>query len=177
MKGKAGEEHLLYHTFEPVWDSRSELLVLGSFPSAASRESKFYYGFSRNRFWKVTASIFDVPIPSERENKIKFLLDNHIALWDVVQSCRIHGSSDSSIRDVTVNDIRPLLDGAEIGKRIFTNGAAAWNLYNRYIYPQTGIRAVKLPSTSPANARYSVQRLTESWRKSFLEAGVVLPDA
>ena len=151
------------YTFEPVYDERSKLLILGTFPSVKSRENHFYYGHPQNRFWKVIACLTDSPVPETIEEKKELLLTNHIAIWDVIASCTITGSSDSSIRDVEVNDIKGLLEKTGISA-IYGNGAKACELYNRYIREQTGIEIQKLPSTSPANAAFRLERLCEEWR-------------
>lgn len=161
------EYEKIEHTFEPVYDEYSEILILGTFPSVKSRENNFYYGHPQNRFWKVIANINNVPVPESIDEKRKLLLDLHIAIWDVVASCSISGSSDSSIKDVTANDISKLLKDTNI-KTIYGNGAKACELYNRYVYSKTGRAIVKLPSTSPANAGYSLERLCELWRKEVI---------
>ena len=149
-----------FHTIEPVYDENSKILILGSFPSVKSREVNFFYGHPQNRFWKVLASIMDDVCPSTTEEKKAFLIKHHIALWDVVKSCDIEGSSDSSIKNVTPNDLRLILQKAEI-KQIFINGNTAYKLFEKY---NSDLKAVKLPSTSPANAMFSLERLIESWR-------------
>ena len=151
------------HTFEPVWDGNSRILILGSFPSVKSREQGFYYGHPRNRFWKVLAAVAGGPEPQTMEEKKAFLLERGIAIWDVIASCEIEGSSDSSIRDVIPNDINGLLEKSGI-RRIYANGAKAGELYRRYAEKKTGKEAVILPSTSPANAAWSLERLTEAWK-------------
>ena len=151
------------HTISPVYDSHSRILILGSFPSVKSREAGFFYGHPQNRFWKVIACLTDSPVPETIEEKKELLLTNHIAIWDVIASCTITGSSDSSIRDVEVNDIKGLLEKTGISA-IYGNGAKACELYNRYIREQTGIEIQKLPSTSPANAAFRLERLCEEWR-------------
>jgi len=157
------EYQTLRHEFEPVWDPDSEILILGSFPSVKSREEGFFYGHPKNRFWKVLAAVTGCPVPSTISEKKSFLLQNRIAVWDVIQSCRIKGSSDSSIRDVVPVDIMPLLKQSQI-KRIYVNGRTAERLYNRYLLPQTGMPAVALPSTSPANAAWSLERLVMAYK-------------
>lgn len=151
------------HTFEPVYDEHSRLLILGTFPSVKSRENCFYYGHPQNRFWKVIAKLTDSPVPETIEEKKRLLLRNHIAIWDVIASCTITGSSDSTIRDVEVNDIKGLLEKTDISA-IYGNGAKACELYDRFIRQQTGIEIQKLPSTSPANAAFRLERLCEKWR-------------
>lgn len=150
------------HTFEPVWDQNSRILILGTFPSVKSRENHFYYGHPQNRFWKVIAGLTGSPVPQTIEEKKALLLDNHIAVWDVIASCRIDGSSDGSIRDVVVNDIPSLLNDSHIS-RIFGNGAKACELYDRHLREMTGMDIEKLPSTSPANAAFQMERLLEAW--------------
>ena len=155
---------VIVHPIPPTWDAHSEILILGSFPSVKSREAGYFYGHPQNRFWKVLAAVFDQAVPIGTEEKRSFLLHNRVAVWDVIASCRITGSSDSSIRDVNANDISIILDGAEI-RQIFCNGKTSFQLYNRYLLPAAGREAVCLPSTSPANAAWSLDRLTESWSK------------
>ena len=152
----------LVHPFPPTWDEHSEILILGSFPSVKSREMAFFYGHPQNRFWRLVAALYEDAAPQTVEERRAFLLRHHIALWDVIASCSIVGSSDSSIRDTVPNDIRPILVGAPI-RGIFTNGQTAFRLYQKYLLPEIGREAVCLPSTSPANAAWSFDRLTEAW--------------
>ena len=152
------------HPFPALYDSRSRILILGSFPSVKSREMNFFYGHPRNRFWTLAASLRKEAVPETIEQKKAFLLRNRIALWDVIGSCDIRGSSDSSIRNAVPNDLSPILSGAPI-EMIYCNGTTSWNLYERYIRPVTGIPAVKLPSTSPANAAFSLEKLAEEWKR------------
>ena len=156
------EASFLTHTFEPVFNKESKILILGSFPSVKSRKNNFYYGHPQNRFWKVLAKIFEVEVPQTIEEKKEFLLEHHIAVWDVIESCTIIGSSDSSIKDVVVNDFSKVLENSEI-ETIYVNGGKAYELYHKYAEKQTGMEAVKLPSTSPANAAWSLERLCEAW--------------
>lgn len=155
------------HTFEPIYDRRSKILILGSFPSVKSRENKFYYGHPQNRFWKVLAKILNVDTPNSIEEKKEMLYNNNIAIWDVIQSCTIEGSSDSSIRDVVVNDFTEILKDSEI-ERIYVNGTKAYELYHKYAEKVTGIKAIKLPSTSPANAAWNADRLYEAWKEKII---------
>lgn len=150
------------HGFEPVYDSHSRILVLGSFPSVKSRENSFYYGHPQNRFWKLMARLLKVPVPETIEEKKQMLLTHHIALWDVVAACDIKGSSDSSIRNVIPADINQVLRAANI-ETIIANGDTAYKLYRKYCEPHTGKEAVKCPSTSPANAIFTLERLADSW--------------
>ena len=156
------ERTLITHPIPPVYDSRSEVLILGSFPSVKSREASFFYGHPQNRFWRVLAAVCEESIPVSVEDKTALLLRRHIALWDVIASCTIEGSSDSSIRDVVPNDLRPILEISGL-RRIFVNGKTAARLYEKYIEPELGIPAVCLPSTSPANAAWNLEKLVEAW--------------
>ncbi len=164
IKGRMAVEYThIKHPFAPIYDENSRILILGSLPSVLSRENSFYYGNPRNRFWNVLSEIFHRDVPDSVEGKTEFLLSMSIALWDVIAECDIEGSNDSSIRNTVANDIRPILRAAKI-ERIFTNGGTAHRLYSRFILPITGIQAVKLPSTSPANAAWSFEKLTGTWR-------------
>lgn len=154
---------MTFHPIAPVYDARSRILILGSFPSVKSREAMFFYGHPRNRFWKVLAAVLECPVPATVEEKRRLLLDNGIALWDVIASCEITGSADSSIRNVVPNDLRPILEQADI-KTIFANGKTAEKYFRMYQEPALGRPAVCLPSTSPANASWSLERLTQAWR-------------
>lgn len=151
------------HPIAPVFDERSRILILGSFPSVKSREATFFYGHPQNRFWKVLSAVLDVKCPQTVDDKKWLLLSHRIALWDVIASCRIEGSSDSSIRDVVPTDLRPILDTAPI-RAVFCNGQTAFRLYARYQQTQTGLCAIALASTSPANAAYGLDRLVENWK-------------
>lgn len=153
----------ILHPFPPLFDENSRTLILGSFPSVKSREQCFFYGHPQNRFWKLTAMLFDEEVPQSIEEKKRLILRHNLALWDVVHSCTITGSSDSSIKNVVANDLSPILNGSEVD-RIFANGALAHKLYMKHIFPQIGIEAVKLPSTSPANAAFSLDKLLEYWK-------------
>ena len=156
-------EGRVFHNIEPVYDKNSEILILGSFPSIKSREMAFFYGHPQNRFWKVLAGIYGTEVPVSIEEKRNFLLEHHIAVWDVIASCTITGSSDSSIKDVIPNDLSELLENSSI-KKIYTNGAASYRLYEKYTKPRTGISSVKLPSTSPANAAFRLEKLIDEWK-------------
>jgi len=160
-KEKPGYQHV-EHTFEPVYDENSEILILGTFPSVKSRENNFYYGHPQNRFWKLIAGLTKEPVPEAIEEKKALLLKHHIAIWDVVQSCDIIGSSDSSIKNVVPADIAKILKESSV-QRIYANGDKAYRLYKKYCEKETGKKAEKLPSTSPANAIFTLDRLTESW--------------
>lgn len=155
-------EHIV-HSFEPVYDKDSEILILGTLPSVKSRENNFYYGHKQNRFWKVLATLLKEPVPETIEEKKAVLLAHRIALWDVIQSCDIKGSSDSSIKNVQPTDIGMILEKTNV-TQIYANGNKAGQLYKRYQFPVTGIEATVLPSTSPANVAWSLARLCEAWK-------------
>ncbi len=154
---------MIEHPIPPLYDENSEILILGSFPSVKSREEGFFYGHPQNRFWKVTSAVFGEDLPRTVPEKRAFLLRNHIALWDVIGSCDIDGSADSSIRNVSANDLGVILDDADI-KHIYVNGQTAYKYYRKYSEKDTGRSAICLPSTSPANAAWSVERLMEAWK-------------
>ncbi len=152
------------HPIPPVYDENSRVLVLGSFPSVKSRECAFFYGHSQNRFWRVVAGICGEETPESIDDKKAMLLRNGIAVWDVIHSCEISGSADSSIKNAVPNDIGMILKGSKVG-RIFTNGRKADELYRKYLEEKTGIKAICLPSTSPANAAWSLERLIKEWTR------------
>ncbi len=158
------ERSFILHPIPPVFDSTSRILILGSFPSVKSREVMFFYGHPQNRFWPVVADVFEKPVPMTVPDRKAFLVRNHIAAWDVIASCRIEGSSDASITDVTVNDLRPILEAAPI-RQIYVNGKTAEKMYQKYTQPVTGRPCICLPSTSPANAAWSMERLVEAWSR------------
>lgn len=138
----------VYHELEPYYNTNSKVLILGSMPSVKSRELKFYYMHPQNRFWKTLAKVYDEDLPSSIDDKKDFLKRHKIALWDVIASCNITGSSDSSISNIKVNNINKLLKETNVEK-IFTLGRKAYNLYNKYLLPKTKKEALYLPSTSP----------------------------
>lgn len=150
------------HTFEPVYDENSKILILGSLPSVKSREQGFYYGHPQNRFWKVLAKLLEWEEPVSIEEKKKMLLENKIAIWDVLESCDIQGSSDSSIKNPVAADIPGLLKRTKIDK-IYVNGTTAGKYYKKYVFPLTGMEAVVLQSTSPLNCRYNMEKLAKNW--------------
>mgnify|MGYP004467122389 FL=1 len=153
------------HEFEPIYNANSKILILGTLPSVKSREQNFYYGHPQNRFWKVLARICETEkVPESIEEKKKFLLEHQIAVWDVIAECDIIGSSDSSIKNVVPTDLNIILKNAPI-QQIYGNGGKAYSLYQKYSYPKIQREMVKLPSTSPANAAWQIERLTESWRQ------------
>ena len=152
----------VFHEIEPIFNKESKILILGSFPSVKSREGHFFYNHPQNRFWKVLAQVFNCEVPKTIEEKKLFLLTNQIAVWDVIASCDINGSSDSSIKNAVPADISRILKTADI-HTIIANGGTAFKLYSRYCEPLTGRPAILCPSTSPANAAFSLERLAESW--------------
>lgn len=158
----------IVHPFPPFYQADSRILILGSFPSVKSREQHFFYGHPQNRFWKVTAAVFGYAVPQSIEEKRLFLGANQIALWDVIASCEITGSSDSSIRDAVPNDLSAIFRACEIQK-VFINGKTAERLYLKYLFPKYKREAVCLPSTSPANAAWSVERLVSAWNVIKIE--------
>lgn len=155
------------HEFAPVFNNESKILILGTLPSVKSREQQFYYGHPQNRFWKVLAHITGETIPTSIPEKKELLLTHHIAIWDVIKSCEIMGSSDSSIRNVVAADIGFLLENSNIDV-IFGNGAKACELYNKYTFAKTNRPIEKLPSTSPANAAWSLEKLSACWETALL---------
>ncbi len=152
------------HEFPPVFDKNSEILILGSFPSVKSRQESFFYANPQNRFWKLMAQLLNESTPKDTKDKIVMLKKHKIALWDVIESCDIVGSSDSSISNVVPVDISQILSRANIIK-VYANGGKAFELYNKYLYPKTQLEITKLPSTSPANAGYSFDKLLSEWKK------------
>lgn len=157
------EEYVnINHTFEPVYDKNTRILILATFPSVKSREYGFYYGHPQNRFWRVLSGITDSQLPVSIQEKKEFLLSHHIGIWDVIKSCTIKGSDDSSIKNVTVNDFTKILNKSDI-RAIFANGNKAYDLYEKYVFETVGIKAVKLPSTSPANARWNLEKLETAY--------------
>jgi double-stranded uracil-DNA glycosylase len=152
----------IVHPIPALYNNESKILILGSFPSVKSREGEFFYHHPQNRFWRVISIVYAERFPNTIEEKRALLMKHHIALWDVIQSCEITGSADSSIRDVIPNDLSKILKEADI-RQIFTNGNTATQLYKKYIYPVTGIESRGLVSTSPANAGSNMEKLLEVW--------------
>ena len=157
------------HNIPPVFDENSRVLILGSFPSVKSREGMFFYHHPQNRFWRVVAAVCGAPVPETVGEKRALLLKNRIALWDVIESCEVRGSSDASIRDVVPADVARITRVAPV-RAVVCNGGTAGRLYRRWLEPVTGLAAEVLPSTSPANAAWSLPRLTERWREVLLAA-------
>lgn len=154
---------MVMHPIAPIYDKHSTILILGSFPSVKSREEGFFYGHKQNRFWKVVSRVFEEEEPKTVEEKKALLLRNHIAVWDVIAGCDIEGSSDSTIKKVRPNDLSTILDNAQI-KAIYVNGKTAEKYYKKYIEKSINRKAVCLPSTSPANAAWSIEKLLDTWR-------------
>ncbi len=154
---------MITHPIPPLFSKNSKTLILGSFPSVKSREAAFFYGHPQNRFWAVAAAVFGCEMPQTVEEKKALALSNGLAMWDVIGQCEIEGSADSTIRNVTANDLSVILDNCPI-ERIFVNGKTAEKYYNKYTLPKTGIKAICLPSTSPANAAWSLEKLIEAWK-------------
>ena len=155
-------EQRIVHPFGPLFGPESRVLILGSFPSVKSREQNFFYGHPQNRFWKVVAALYGQEPPRTIPEKRELILSHGLALWDSIASCVITGSSDASIRDVRANDLRIILDHAPV-QRIYCNGRKSHEMYEKYILPQLGREAACLPSTSPANAQWSLEKLIEAW--------------
>ena len=153
---------IIQHPFGPLYSEHSKVLILGSFPSVKSREQAFYYGHPQNRFWGVVAAIFGQPKPQTIEEKTALIIDNDLALWDSIASCEIVGSSDASIKNAKPNDISIILENSQ-AEQVFCNGKKSYELYRKYIEPSTGMKAVCLPSTSPANAQWTMEKLVEAW--------------
>ena len=157
----------MIHPFEAVFDRYSSMLILGTFPSEKSRKYGFFYGHPQNRFWKLIALLTkSKKIPELIEEKIEILLKNHIALWDVIHSCDIKGSSDASITNVVPNDLSKISKCSNI-QQIYANGEKAYRIYMKYCYKNIGKDIIKLPSTSPANASYSLAKLKDEWEEKM----------
>lgn len=154
---------MIVHPIPPLYDKNSRILILGSFPSVKSREANFFYGHPQNRFWKVISRVLSEKTPVTIQEKKTMLLRHNIALWDVIHSCEIEGSADSTIKNVVPNDIRTILEDSEITK-VYVNGKKAEAMYKKYVEKQTGIKAVVLPSTSPANAAWNEEKLYAAWK-------------
>ncbi len=153
------------HNIDPIYDHSSKILILGSFPSVKSRTDEFYYAHPQNRFWKVLSAILGWELPLTKKEKIRMLSENGIALWDVIAQCDIRGSSDASIENVIINDISEILSKANISA-VFLNGGAAYRLFERYTVKQYSALPpyIQLPSTSPANASFSLDKLVDKWK-------------
>lgn len=154
---------MLFHPFPPLYDENSQILILGSFPSVKSREQMFFYGHPQNRFWRVLAAVFEEPVPKTISEKKTLVLSHGLALWDILAACEIEGSADSSIRNAAVNDFTPIFEAAPIS-RIYVNGKTAEKYFNCFAKPVLGREAVCLPSTSPANAVFTLEKLIDAWK-------------
>ena len=157
------EENRVKMGLEPVFNSDSKVLILGSFPSVKSRETSFYYGNKQNRFWRMLCGYFHEEIPTTNEGKKEFLLRNRIALWDMVTECDIVGSADSSVKNEKIANLACILENARL-ERVILNGALAWELFQKH-YPSFPVLSLKMPSTSPANPRYDEML----WKKALDE--------
>ncbi len=154
---------MIVHPLKPLYNSESKTLILGSFPSVKSREYNFFYAHPQNRFWKVISSLFNAPLPNTIEEKTKLILDNNLALYDVIYSCDILSSADSTIKNVTPSDLTKVIKNSKIDK-VFVNGKTAEFYYKKYTEQTLGLKCVCLPSTSPANANFSLEKLIEKWQ-------------
>lgn len=161
-KHNNSKREFITHPFGPLFCESSRVLILGSFPSVRSREANFFYGHPKNRFWRIIAELYGYPLPESIEEKKELILSNGLALWDSIACCDITGSSDSSIRNAEPNDISIITENSQI-ERIYTNGKKSHELYVKYIEPAIGIKAECLPSTSPANAQWTFDRLLKAW--------------
>ena len=153
---------MIIHPIPPLYNSDSRTLILGSFPSVKSREQVFFYGHPQNRFWRVLAGVFNEAVPQSIEQKREFILSHNLALWDTIESCEITNSSDSSIKNVVPNNLDTILKNSRI-ERIFTNGKASQKYYDKFLKQKYG-EAICLPSTSPANAAFSLEKLINEWK-------------
>ena len=154
------------HPFKPIFDKNSKILILGSFPSVISRKFGFYYTNPQNRFWRVLAGVLSSPLPESTDEKIKFLLSHHIAIYDAAISCEIEGSSDAKMSKIVPINLKPLFKEANI-TQVYANGGKAYEIRKKYLEDEiikaTKNEVIKLPSTSPANAKFSLERLVQEW--------------
>ena len=155
------------HPFKPIFDKNSKILILGSFPSVISRKFGFYYTNPQNRFWRVLAAILNAAVPESTDEKIKFLLSPHIAIYDAAISCEIEGSSDAKMSKIIPVNLEPIFSGARIAQ-VFANGGKAYEICKKYLEDEiikaTKNEVIKLPSTSPANAKFSLEKLAKEWQ-------------
>lgn len=158
-------QHII-HPFPPLYNEESGILILGSLPSVKSREAMFFYGHPQNRFWKMISLIFEEEMPVTVEEKKKLVLSHHLAMWDTIYSCDIIGSSDSSIRNVVPTDLKSIVENSKISK-VICNGKTSGKYYEKYQMKELGIKPVILPSTSPANAAYSLEKLAGIWKEEM----------
>ena len=154
------------HPFKPIFDENSKILILGSFPSVVSRKLGFYYANPQNRFWRVLARILNASVPTSTDEKINFLLASRIAIYDAAISCEIKGSSDAKMTAVLPANLEPIFSGARIAQ-VFANGGKAYEICKKYLEDEilkaTKNVVIKLPSTSPANAKFSIDKLANEW--------------
>ena len=155
------------HGFPACYDQESRILILGSFPSIKSREMGFFYGHPQNRFWKILEKVFQEEVPSSKEGRKDYALRHHLALYDSLESCFIQGSEDASIEKEVPADLSPILKGSKI-KRILLNGKKAQEAFYAHQKVKEDIEVIDLPSTSSANAAWSLDKLVEAWRKALL---------
>ena len=155
------------HPFKPIFDKNSKILILGSFPSVISRKFGFYYTNPQNRFWRVLAGILNAAVPESTDEKIKFLLSHHIAIYDAAISCEIEGSSDSKMSKIVPVNLKPIFKEANI-RQVYANGGKAYEICEKYLEDEiikaTKNEVIKLPSTSPANAKFSLEKLKCEWK-------------
>jgi len=155
------------HPFKPIFDKNSKILILGSFPSVISRKFGFYYTNPQNRFWRVLAGVLNADLPKSKDEKIKFLLSHHIAIYDAAISCEIEGSSDAKMSKIVPVNLKPLFNEANI-TQVYANGGKAYEICKKYLEDEiikaTENEAIKLPSTSPANAKFSLEKLKCEWK-------------
>lgn len=144
------------HPLNPIYDNNSKVLILGTIPSIKSREVGFYYGHPKNRFWSTLSKVYNEKIGESKEARTNFLLKHNIALFDVLKSCDISSSSDTSIKNPIPNNLLPIIYSSKI-EYIFTTGKKAYELYMKYCYQETGIEAICLPSPSPANCPKGIE--------------------
>ncbi len=157
------EHQTIVHPLQPLFQADSKILILGSFPSIKTREYGFFYGHPQNRFWPLLERIFEESLGTDIEERRDFLLRHHIAVYDVIYQCDIIGSSDSSIQNVVASDLNPIFKVADI-KNIFCNGGTSYRYYRKYHEKKIGVESIQLPSTSPANARFSIDDLYNQWK-------------
>ena len=156
------ESRQVTHDFQPIYNEESRVLMLGTMPSPKSRETGFYYGHPRNRFWKVVSDVCGEVLPETKEEKVAFALRNKIAVWDVLAGCEIKGAEDASIRNPVVNDLNVIIKSADI-RAVFATGQKAAQLYRKYCQKETGMEIICLPSTSPANCSVSYEKIFEAY--------------
>ena len=162
MTEKESRYETITHTLEPLYNSESKILILGSFPSVKTREYGFFYGHPQNRFWPVMEKLFNVELSRDIDERRGFLLSHGIAVFDSIYECDIIGSSDASIKNVKPSNLVEIINTADI-KQVFCNGGTSYKYYKKYHAKELNLKGVKLPSTSPANARYRLDDLLKEW--------------